>query len=49
MNDAIRDEMQQGQARRDAMARCRNIDFKRLTTEQLDGIAAIAEQKQPNT
>jgi len=49
MTDAIRDEMQQGQARRDAMARCRNIDFKRLTTEQLDGIAAIAEQKQPNT
>jgi hypothetical protein len=48
MNDAIRDEMQQGQARRDAMARCRNIDFKRLTTEQLEAIASIVETKPNN-
>jgi hypothetical protein len=48
MTDAIRDEMQQGQARRDAMARCRNIDFKRLTTEQLEAIASIVETKPNN-
>ena len=48
MTDAIRDEMKQGQARRDALARCRDIDFKRLTTEQLEAIAAIVETK-PNT
>jgi hypothetical protein len=48
ITDAIRDEMQKGQAHRSALARCRGIDFKRLTTEQLEAIAAIVETK-PNT
>lgn len=48
MTDALRDTIAKAQARKSALARCRDIDFKKLTTEQLEAIAAIVETK-PNT